>query len=132
LASIPLKAERFKLGRSPQDDLAIVVVCGYEAGSDDASVALTIRRVIGECGAVEPQFIHAEDRWPEDLRGLAFWDSIDLLHFVFSVERAAGIRFERDDELASYFYGGFTVAGLVRRVVPGLEERAGSKEDMHL
>lgn len=115
------KAERFQLGRSPQDDAAFVEACGYVAGSGSAALAVTVRRVIGECGAVDPRWIRAEDRWPEDLGGLAFWDSIDYLHFVLSVERSTGSKVGRDDDLSRYFYGGFTVAGLVRQVLPHLE-----------
>ena len=64
------KAKRFKIGRSPQDDAAFVDACGYGTAPDRASLALAIRRVIGESGTVEPQYIRADDRWPEDLGGL--------------------------------------------------------------
>jgi hypothetical protein len=30
--------------------------------------------------------IRATDRWPDDVGMLPFWDSIDFLHFVLSME----------------------------------------------
>ncbi len=107
------KAERFQRSRSPQDDASFVRACGYEAGSPEASLALTIRRVIGECGCVDPGLIRAEDRWPEDLGGLSFWDSIDYIHFLLSIERTVGVKIPGDGGLATFFGSGFTVAGLI-------------------
>jgi hypothetical protein len=73
---------------------------------------------------VEPSYIRDDDRWPEELGVLPFWDSIDFLHFAFSVERATGMKLVTVDALQSYFYSGFVVSGLVRRVVQMLEDRA--------
>jgi acyl carrier protein len=119
------KAERFKTGRAPQEDSNSIKACGYQPESDQGALALTIRRVIGECGKVDSQYIRAEDRWPEDLGALTFWDSIDLLDFVFRIEKATGIKFYRNEEIQSYYYSGFTVAGLVQRIVPHLEASRG-------
>jgi hypothetical protein len=117
------KAARFKLGREPQSDEAFVEGCGYQADSSQAAVALTVRRVIGECGAVEHDYIHAGDRWPEELGCLDFWDSIDFLHFAFSLEKAIGSKLTLDGELRSYFCSGFVVSKLVNGVVARLESR---------
>jgi hypothetical protein len=83
--------ERFKAGRHPQSDAEFVARCGFEQGSTKAALAVVVRRVIGDCGSVDSVYIRDGDRWPENLGRLDFWDSIDFLHFVFSVERAIGI-----------------------------------------
>jgi hypothetical protein len=115
------QAERFKAGRHPQSDAEFVARCGFEPGSTKAALAVVVRRVIGDCGSVGPAYVRDGDRWPEDLGRLDFWDSIDFLHFVFSVERATGIRFRRDEDIQDFFYSGFSVSELVRRVVHQLE-----------
>jgi len=47
------------------------------------SLATTRRTKLGK---VDPALIRAADRWPDDLGILPFWDSIDFLHFVLSME----------------------------------------------
>lgn len=116
------QADRFKANRTPQPDQEFVARCGFDPGGTSAVLALTVRRVIGECGSLEPTYIRDDDRWPEDLGKLDFWDSIDLLHFIFSVERAVGKKFRRNEDMEVFFYSGFSVCELVREVVNTLED----------
>jgi hypothetical protein len=115
------QAARFKLGREPQPDDEFITRCGFEPGGKTAGLALIVRRVIGECGSLDPAYIRDDDRWPEELGKLDFWDSIDLLHFVFSVEHATGRRFHPDDDFRDCFHSGFTVSELTRKVVKKLD-----------
>ena len=115
------QAARFKSGRVLQPDEEFIAGCGFEPGGTTATLALVVRRVIGECGSLEPAYIHDDDRWPEDLGKLDFWDSIDFLHFVISVERATGLRFQLDEDLQDFYHSGFSVSELIRRVVNRLE-----------
>ena len=115
------QAARFKEGRRPQTDDEFVARCGFEPDGTAAVLVLAVRRVIGECGSVDPAYIRDDDLWPEDLGKLDFWDSIDFLHFVFSVERATGIKFRRDEDMQDFFDSGFSVSELIRRVVDKLE-----------
>jgi acyl carrier protein len=117
------QAARFKSRRVPQSDKEFITRCGLDPGTTTASLALVVRRVIGECGSLEPTYIHHDDRWPEELGKLDFWDSIDFLQFVFSVECATGLKFHRDDDLQDFFYSGFSVSELIQRVVTKLERR---------
>lgn len=52
------QAESFKLSRSPKSDEDFVAEGGYEPGSSKASLALMVRRIVAECGSVEPAFIN--------------------------------------------------------------------------
>jgi hypothetical protein len=116
------QASRYKLGREPQSDEDFISQCGFEPGTSQAAVALTVRRVIGECGSIEAAYIHNDDLWPRDLCKLDFWDSIDFLHFVFSVENATQMHLQPDDELQGLFRSGFVVSELIRKVVRSLTE----------
>jgi acyl carrier protein len=117
------QATRFQSRRDPQLDDDFISRCGFTPGTKAASLALTVRRVIGECGSVDPSFIHADDRWPEDLGQLDFWDSIDLLHFVFSVEDATEAKLELDDEMDCLFRRGFVVSEMTKHFVKCLLDK---------
>jgi acyl carrier protein len=113
------QAARFRSGRMPLSDQEFITRCGFEPETTAASLALVVRRVIGESGSVEPTYIRNDDRWPEDLGKLDFWDSIDLLHFVLSVEEATGVRLDPDD-LERAFRSGFIVSELTQRALTQL------------
>jgi acyl carrier protein len=114
------QASRFKSGRTLLSDEEFIARCGFEPETTAASLAVVVRRVIGECGSVEPTYIRPDDRWPEDLGKLAFWDSIDLFYFIFSVEEATGRRLNPDDELRHAFRTGFVVSELTQHIVAAL------------
>jgi acyl carrier protein len=120
------KAERWPIEREPQDDATFLTACGFAPDSPEAAIAFTVRRVIAELGVVKPAEIHAEDRWPEELGTLDFWDSIDLLHFIFSIELAAGAKIPVDEGLRTFFRSGFVVSDLVEHLVGKLVARSGA------
>ncbi|MBA4186736.1 MAG: hypothetical protein C0467_01835 [Planctomycetaceae bacterium] len=88
----------------------------------NAARALAIRRVIGRCGSVESEFIHHDDRWPEELGVLDFWDSIDYLGFVLDLERELKLRKPVGNwEFQTWYYSGFVVSELVQRLLRLIE-----------
>jgi acyl carrier protein len=110
------KVLEFTGGRVTLSDEDFLRECGLAARDDRGEVALAVRRVVAKLGKIDSLMIRPSDRWPDELGMLPFWDSIDFLHFVLSVE----------DELKCRIVGGsrdliaedepITVAYLARRI----------------
>jgi hypothetical protein len=81
------KVADFTRSRPPQSDDDFLRACNLPPHPHAAHIALTVRRVFAEEGSVDPAYIHATDRYPEDLSILPSWDSIDLLDILFRLER---------------------------------------------
>jgi acyl carrier protein len=116
------KAAAFRERYLPQSDEQFVLGCGLAPGSGEASRALAIRRAMGTCGSIEPELIHHDHRWPEDLGTLGFWDSIDYLGFVLEVERELGVRVPskpgpEEDEFRERYYSRWVVSDLVQSLL---------------
>lgn len=86
------KVAEFTAGRTPQPDDEFLAACSLPPGDKSVRMALAVRKVFGEEGSVDPRFILASDRFPEDLSILPFWDSIDLLDLVFKLEQELHIK----------------------------------------
>src|SRR5688572_23201458 len=86
------RVAEFTHGRAPQPDAAFVADCHLPALPEAERVALIVRAVVAEEGSVDPQFIFANDRYPEDLEILPSWDSPDWLDFIMRLEEKLSIR----------------------------------------
>jgi len=86
------KVAEFTEGRRPQADGEFLAACDLPADSRATRYALAVRKVFAEEGSVDPQFILAADRFPEELGVLPFWDSIDMLDLVFRLEKELRVK----------------------------------------
>ena len=69
------------------DDDVFLKACEIPDEPLRIGVALAARRTIAELGTVPAETILPSDTFAHDLVELPFWDSLDWLHFIFSVER---------------------------------------------
>lgn len=89
------KVADFTRGRASQADGAFIADCDLPRNADAERIALVVRRLFAEEGSVDPQFIYASDRYPEDLGILPSWDSIDMLDIVFRLEKQLNLKIGR-------------------------------------
>ena len=94
------KAADFQRGRTHQSDAEFLAGCGIPAGTEAASAALSARRVVATLGRIEPEWIHCEDRWPDDLALLTFWDSLDFLEITLRLEKELQYKIRGSDLFA--------------------------------
>ncbi len=80
------KIEEFCEGRSHQPDDDFIIDCDLPDDPDAIRVALAVRRAVGRVGYIDPTYIRADDRYPEELLVLPRWDSLDVLDFFFTLE----------------------------------------------
>lgn len=76
----------FCKGRLPITDHQFLLDCGLHGAPKSSRVALGVRHVVGSLGHVAPEFIRAEDVFPDDLGVLPVWDSMDWLAFLLELE----------------------------------------------
>ncbi len=50
-------------------------------------IALAVRRAVAGVGLIDPSFIRASDRFPEELGVLPLWDSMDWMSLILELER---------------------------------------------
>jgi hypothetical protein len=81
------RVAEFTQGRTPQADAEFLTDCKLPAAPHAQRVALIVRAVVAEEGSVDPRFILASDRYPEDLEILPSWDSPDWLDFILRWRR---------------------------------------------
>ena len=107
-------AADFARTRSPQADADFLAECQLPDDAEANRVALAVRRSVGKYGMVDPLFIRATDRYPEELIVLSGWDSIDFLTWVMELEDELGepVRSEWFDGLRD----GFSVRDLAHCV----------------
>ena len=110
------RVAEFTQGRTPQPDAAFVADCQLPAVPDAERVALIVREIIAEEGSVDPHFIFASDRYPEDLEILPSWDSPDWLDFIMRLEKKLDIRIS-DRDADRLYVERWTVREFVQRVV---------------
>jgi hypothetical protein len=122
------KPARFKVaefceGRSRQSHDDFAGDCGLKADPDAAVVAIAVRRVIGELGLVNPEYIRADDAFPYDLGVLPLWDSMDWVAFALALEEELGVK-DIDEALDCIMdLSHCTVRELVAGIVRVLDER---------
>jgi acyl carrier protein len=73
---------------------------GIDRSSEFAEIATAARAKLAELGCVRPESIRASDRFFPDLQKLPFYDSIDFLEVVLTLEQELGIRIAEDDQSA--------------------------------
>jgi hypothetical protein len=85
-----VKVAEFRKGRTRQADEQFVADCGLPAEAEAARVALAVRRAVASVGLIDPQFIRADDVYPDQLGVLPLWDSMDWAAFTMELERELG------------------------------------------
>lgn len=73
--------------RSAAADEEFIANCDLPNTQLARETALCVRRSVAAYGVVAPEFIATTDRYPDDLKDLAGWDSLDFLAWVFELER---------------------------------------------
>ncbi|HEY2589077.1 MAG TPA: acyl carrier protein [Tepidisphaeraceae bacterium] len=88
------EVERFQWRRPTAEETFLEQV-GIDPA--EAAVALTARRVFAELGAIPPQSVKGGDRFYPDFERLPFYDSIDALEILFTLEKALWIKIPRSE-----------------------------------
>jgi len=91
------KVALFCKDREPQSDEQFLAECGLPADPEAARIALAVRRAVANIGSVDSQFIRADDLYPDQLGMLPFWDSIDMMAYIWELEKQLGTRFTREE-----------------------------------
>ena len=109
------KVADFRKGRVRQPDDLFVAECELPGDPDSSRIAVGVRRAVAGIGLIDPLFIMASDRFPEDLGVLPLWDSMDWLSLVFELEK------ELDQKIPDFIVdwksqNGFTIKQLVQTV----------------
>jgi hypothetical protein len=108
------KVADFRKGRTRQPDDEFVAECSVANTPESRRIALGVRRAIAGIGLVDPLFIRASDRFPEELSLLPLWDSMDWLAFIFELEDELDERVHVPDSLYEWsFQNSFCVRQLV-------------------
>ncbi len=110
------KVDGFCEGRRRQSDADFVRECGMEANEEGARVAVAVRRAAARVGLVDSAFVHAADRYPDDLGVLPLWDSMDWIELIMRLE--GELQIEIPDRVAERLVDvrGFTIRELVEGV----------------
>jgi acyl carrier protein len=113
------KVAEFCEGRSKKPDADFLSGCLLPGDPDDSRVAISVRRAIAKVGKVDPEFIKAEDKYPNDLGKLPMWDSIDWVAFFLELEEELGLTIT-DKEIGTFFVprstSGISVREMVARI----------------
>jgi hypothetical protein len=87
------KVAFFCKDRAPQSDEQFLAECHLPADPEADRVALAVRRAVANMGSIDPTFIRADDVYPDQLAMLPFWDSIDMMAYLWELEEQLGTRF---------------------------------------
>jgi len=85
------KAEAFTSEKRPRSDEEFLAGCGLPDNDGARHVALGVRRVIAKLGKVEPQYIHHDAPFAGEINLLHFWDSLDQVEVVLTLEDELGV-----------------------------------------
>jgi hypothetical protein len=98
-------AADFARTRSPQADADFLAECELPDDAEANRSAIAVRRSVAKYGMIDPTFIRATDRYPEELMALSGWDSIDFLGWVIELDDDLGepVRSEWFDGLPESF-----------------------------
>lgn len=112
-------AAEFAAKRKPLGDEQFVSACRLPSNPLATRVALAVRRSVATYGMIGPEYIYAEDVYPDQLIELSGWDSIDFLSWVLELEKELEVAIPdhifQDIDLA------FSVQELAQRVYAYLE-----------
>ena len=84
------KVADFREGRTRQPDEQFVTECELPDDPDAARIAIGIRRAVASVGLIDPLFLRASDRFPEELGILPLWDSMDWMALILAIEEELG------------------------------------------
>jgi len=84
------KVEEFRKGRSRQSDEQFVSECLLPSVPEARRIAIGVRRAVANIGLIDPLFIRASDRFPEELEILPLWDSMDWVALILELESELG------------------------------------------
>src|SRR3954454_17356062 len=98
-------AADFARTRSPQADADFLAECELPDDAEANRSAIAVRRSVAKYGMIDPTFIRATDRYPEELMALSGWDSIDCRGGVIELDDDLGepVRSEWFDGLPESF-----------------------------
>ena len=71
----------------PQADEEFLATCDLPSTPDAARIALIVRRAVAKYGLVDPLYVRAADRYPDELVVLPQWDSLDWMQVIFELEQ---------------------------------------------
>ncbi|HEU5117507.1 MAG TPA: hypothetical protein VFT74_12755, partial [Isosphaeraceae bacterium] len=81
------KVDAFRDGRNRQSDDEFLAECHLTGDPEARRIGLAVRRAVAGVGLIDPLFIRASDRFPEDLGVLPLWDSMDWMSLILELER---------------------------------------------
>ena len=84
------KVADFRAGRTRQPDEQFIAECELPDNPEALRIALGVRRAVANVGLVNPAFISASDRFPEELGVLPLWDSMDWVSLMLALEEELG------------------------------------------
>ena len=91
------KVAFFCKDREPQSDDQFLAECGLPADPEATRATLAVRHAVANLGLVPPEFIRADDVYPDQLGMLPFWDSIDMMAYIWELEEQLGTRFTLEE-----------------------------------
>ncbi len=117
------KVADFRAGRSRQPDEQFVAECALPDDPEASRIAVGVRRAVASVGLVDPLFIRASDRFPEELGALPLWDSMDWIALILALEEELGKPPPRS--LGEWRHrGAFSVKQLVQTACEPMSRRA--------
>jgi len=108
------QVQAFTSGKNPQSDEEFLAGCGLPDNDGAKSVALGVRRVIATFGEIEPEYIHHNAVFASEINYLPFWDSLDGVELVMTLEDELGTAIS-DEEAESIRNPEFDKTGLAVR-----------------
>ncbi len=97
------KVAVFCVGRSRQPDDPFIAECGLPSDAEAARIAVAVRRAVADIGSIDPEFIRADDAYPDQLGVLPLWDSMDWIAFLMALEEQLGTRLSEEEAMAQLF-----------------------------
>jgi acyl carrier protein len=94
------KIALFCAGRSRQPDDQFAAECGLPTDAEAARIAVAVRRAVADIGSIDPEFIRADDAYPDQLGVLPLWDSMDWMAFIWALEEKLGTRLSVEETMA--------------------------------
>ena len=113
----------FCADRSPQSDERFLDLLDLPTDESTTRAALAVRRAVASVGSVDPQFIHADDAYPDQLAKLPVRDSLDLVGYVITLEDELGVQFSDDEYAYLFAAGGITVKEMVEGLLETLAKQ---------
>jgi acyl carrier protein len=111
-------------GRSKQPDEDFIAACALPSDPEAARVAVAVRRAVAEVGSIDPEWIRAEDVYPDQLGVLPLWDSMDWLSLFLALERELKTKISNEEADQLLDPRGFSVREMAAAVYRMIKSRA--------